>query len=225
MKFIASYRILFLFPLFLLTGCFEIIEDITINPDGTGHFNLTVNMSQSKGKLATIFMLDSINGKKVPKAEELQKRMAQIKRLAQNSRGIKDVKQTSDFENYIFTFSCSFASVDSLNKFINDAIRQQKAEQHITPKSHFQYDVRNMVYTRNASYFTEEDYTRLKDVERNVLAKSTVISVCRFKNNVNTTTNTEAIVSPTGKAVMLRVKALDFVKSTSTISNKVNLTK
>lgn len=47
-------RILFLFILGILFGassCVEIIDDLTLNEDGSGTFKYTVNLSSSKVKL------------------------------------------------------------------------------------------------------------------------------------------------------------------------------
>ena len=39
---------IFLGLLFLCTGCFEIVEEVSFNKDGSGHITLTLNLSKSK---------------------------------------------------------------------------------------------------------------------------------------------------------------------------------
>ena len=50
--------------LFLLSSCIEIIDDISMNNDGSGTFKYSINLSQSKVKVNSYLALDSINGEK-----------------------------------------------------------------------------------------------------------------------------------------------------------------
>ena len=54
--------ILFIFLIPTLSSCFQIIEEITMRNDGTGDVLLTINLSQSKTKVATVMLLDSVQG-------------------------------------------------------------------------------------------------------------------------------------------------------------------
>ena len=57
----------------LLTGCVEIIDDLTLNSDGSGCFKYNVNLSSSKIKINAILALDSLDGKRVPTLDEIKK--------------------------------------------------------------------------------------------------------------------------------------------------------
>lgn len=61
-----------------ITSCFEIIEEIDLKSDGTGTMTYTLNLSKSKSKLASIMLLDSINGYKVPSRADIQKGLEDI---------------------------------------------------------------------------------------------------------------------------------------------------
>jgi hypothetical protein len=64
--------------IFLYTSCFEIIEEVNMNEDGTGSFNFTINMSQSKIQINSMFLLDSVNGRPMPKKEDFEKALRRV---------------------------------------------------------------------------------------------------------------------------------------------------
>ena len=53
--------------LLLLSSCFDIVEEIDLNENGSGTYGITLNLSQSKIRLSSIMLLDSSQGYKVPK--------------------------------------------------------------------------------------------------------------------------------------------------------------
>ena len=61
------FKISFFLVFFSFTSCFEIVEEVTLKKDGSGEMSFSINLSQSKTKLNSIMLMDSINGYKVPK--------------------------------------------------------------------------------------------------------------------------------------------------------------
>ncbi|MBL0359080.1 MAG: hypothetical protein IPP72_20435 [Chitinophagaceae bacterium] len=59
---------------FLLQSCFEIIEQVFVKNDGTGTFQLVLNMSKSKTKISSILKMKTVNGHAVPTKEEITKK-------------------------------------------------------------------------------------------------------------------------------------------------------
>ena len=57
--------ILSIITVFSISSCIEIIDDLTLNSDGTGSFKYTINLSASKIKINSILALDSLDGKKI----------------------------------------------------------------------------------------------------------------------------------------------------------------
>jgi len=62
----------------LLTGCVEIIDDLTLNSDGSGSFKYNVNLSSSKIKINSILALDSLDGKRVPSLDEMKQKITSL---------------------------------------------------------------------------------------------------------------------------------------------------
>jgi hypothetical protein len=74
MKFIA-----FIIILFSLTSCIELLDDLTINKDGSGKFKFNVNLSSSKVETNSILALDTVDGNHVPKREDIEKEIKEFK--------------------------------------------------------------------------------------------------------------------------------------------------
>src|SRR3546814_567554 len=107
---------LLLFPLCaLFSSCFQLIEEITLNTDGSGTLALTANLSQSRSKLASIMLLDSVNGYKVPSKQEVRKELEEVSNTLRSVQGISNVSHAVDFDNYILNIRFSFEDVANLN--------------------------------------------------------------------------------------------------------------
>ena len=75
----SAYLLLFSI-LILFSGCFEIIEQVFLKNDGTGNFQLVLNMSKSKTRLNSISKMKTINGHDVPSKEEIKNKIAEIEK-------------------------------------------------------------------------------------------------------------------------------------------------
>jgi hypothetical protein len=220
------YRFLLFIPLLTLTGCFDIIEEVNLNEDGSGLFSLTVNMSQSKAKLITALLLDSVDGHKVPKKEEIRKVINDIATAAQKTEGIKDVKTVQDFDNFIFSFKCSFTNLNAMNNLIEEIKKANHAGEFLNSGTkHFEFDKKTNVYTRHGHYSIGKEYAKIKAMDKSILNNAAFISISRFNKEVINTANINAKISPTKKAVMLRVNVAHIIKGTENFSNKITLAK
>src|SRR5690606_3931248 len=113
-----QYRALIciLFPLTaLFSSCFQLIEEVTVNADGSGTLVLTANLSQSRSKLASVMLLDSVNGYKVPSKQDIRKKMEEAANTLRSIKGISKVGHTVDFDKYIVTIRFAFNDVANLN--------------------------------------------------------------------------------------------------------------
>ncbi len=141
MLFKKTKYIFFLLPVIMLSSCFEIIEEINLNEDGSGTFVFTINLSQSKTKLASIMLMDSINNYSVPDRSEVELQMNKFLDFAKNVEGINDIEDTRDFDNFIFSIKCSFDNLATLNLLVSKIKAQYKVDPKINPdNTHFVYD-------------------------------------------------------------------------------------
>lgn len=217
-------RLLFLsvISLFLFTSCFEFIEEISFNKDGSGSAMLTINLSKSKTKIASIMLLDSVNGYKVPSKKTIKKELDKIVQKIKVTKGIHHVKSTLNFDEYIVAVSCDFDTVEALNTVLKafsskrDALAMQKHK-------HFKYDKTTQTFVRSHHFNIGKAFQSTKIKDRKVFKTATYTGVYRFESTVKSCTNQQAKISKNKKAVMLRVTAQDIISNKQTIKNKIQL--
>ncbi|WP_282165665.1 hypothetical protein [Cellulophaga baltica] len=221
------YIILF-FSMTLFTSCFEVLEEINLNSDGSGTMLVTFNLSRSKSKIASVMLLDSVNGYKVPSKDDINLALKDAENHLKTINGISNIKKTADFENYIFTLSCNFDKVANLDAVFQDLIRQQnKKEKTNFNTTNFAYNSATNNFERYFSYDTKikKIFFKLKGEDRKVFNDATYTSIYRFKNAVKSISNTHAKVAPNKKAVFLKIDAMSLILGEKSVANTIQLSK
>ena len=218
-------RLILLFSListFLFTSCFEFVEEVSFNKDGSGSAVLTINLSKSKTKLASIMLLDSINGYKVPSKTTIRNKVNEIVYKIKQTKGVHNVKNTLDFNEFIVTVSCDFDNVEALNEVISN-FSSKKHIEAIKKNKHFTYNKENKTFTRSHHFDLGKEFQKTKNQDRKVFETATYTSVYRFETPIKSTENNQARISKSKKAIMLHLQAQDIISNTQTIKNKIQL--
>jgi len=219
-----SYLLLLLTTCFF-SSCFQIIEEINMTGNGSGTVDLTVNLSASKTKVASIMLLDSINGYKVPDKQTIQKEMDEVVAHLKNSRGISNVKKKVDFQNYIVSVSFAFENISNINNINQSVLKKLKI--NTTSNSSYLYNVAGGTFQRNYTHTKEAvtQYNKLKPEVKNIFKEATYTSIYRFDKPVITSANPLAKISKTRKAVLLNTGIPGLINGKTNISNKITLSK
>ncbi|WP_397364075.1 hypothetical protein [Olleya sp. R77988] len=207
-----------------ITSCFEIIEEVDLKSDGTGTMTFTLNMSKSKAKLASIMLLDSVNGVKVPSRTDIQKGLDQVVSELKKSEGISNIKKTADYDNFIFSVKCDFKTIENINKITNKVAGEQK---HNTGLSSYFFDNKNLNFKRKYTYSDDvkKQYNKLKSENKKVFDDASYTVIYRFDKEVQSQNNQQAKISKSKKAVMQRVSALDIIDGTGDFNTQIQLKK
>ncbi|HWW37956.1 hypothetical protein [Pedobacter sp.] len=207
------------------SSCFQIVEEINLSDNGTGTVNLTVNLSQSKTKVASILLLDSVNGYKIPSKQKIQKEMDEVVTYLKNSKGITNVSRKLDLENFIASVSFSFNNISNINNISQNVLKKLKV--NAISSSSYSFSAANHVFERNYAHHKEAlvQYNKLKPEVKNVFKEATYTSIYRFEVPVSVCTNPLAKVSASKKAVMVRTGMLGLINGKTNISNRITLSK
>ena len=214
--------ILLIFSLFLFSSCFEIVEDISLNNDGSGHVAITINLSQSKTKLHSIMLLDSINGYKIPSEKDIKKHFADLKEILTQTSGISGVVTRLDFDNFIFNVSCDFDNTNALNEVLinlNTKTEAAKIRQH----KPFTYNKASKTFSRSYHYDIAKEFSKTNAKDRNIFENASYRTIYHFEKNIKSSSNKTAKISGNKKAIMLLVNAQDLITNKNTIKNKITL--
>ncbi|RBQ08722.1 hypothetical protein [Pedobacter miscanthi] len=217
--------LLFILLIPVLSSCFEVVEEISMKNDGTGDVVLTINLSQSKTKVASVMLLDSVQGYKVPSKQKIQQELNEAVAYLKKSEGISNVKSTSDFNNYIATISFSFKDVSNINNITKNILAQQKIK--ATNTSSYTYNKATKTFSRKyqAIVTAKTEFNKLKAKDKAVFNGATYTSIYRFESLVTSSTNPASNVSKSKKAVMLKSSIMDLINGKINVSNTIQLSK
>jgi hypothetical protein len=217
--------LLFIVLIPILSSCFEVIEEISMKNDGTGDVVLTINLSQSKTKVASVMLLDSVQGYKVPSKQKIQQELNEAVAYLKKSEGISNVKSTSDFNNYIATISFSFKDVANINNITKNILAQKKIK--ATNTSSYSYNKTTKTFNRKyqAVGTAKTEFNKLKAKDKAVFNGATYTSIYRFESIVTSSTNPASNVSKSKKAVMLKSSIMDLINGKINVSNTIQLAK
>jgi hypothetical protein len=207
-----------------ITSCVEIIDDITLKNDGSGVFKYTVNLSSSKIKIKSILALDSLDGKKVPKIEDIKEKISQFKSKLSSKQGIANVTIDSDFEDFVFKFRCDFSSVSTLQNAIKEVIEEMANEKMNVAdyQEWLSWDGQKLV--RSIPEITLEKTKNLKQEEIEQLKLGSYTSISRFERLVDRFENPEAKLSQNKLNVMVKTGAYSLIQNPNLLENTIYLT-
>jgi hypothetical protein len=217
--------LLFIVLIPIFSSCFEVIEEISMKNDGTGDVVLTINLSQSKTKVASVMLLDSVQGYKVPSRQKIQQELNEAVAYLKKSEGISNVKSSSDFNNYIATISFSFKDVSNINNITKNILAQQKIK--ATNTSSYSYNKATKTFSRKYQPVgtAKTEFNKLKAKDKAVFNGATYTSIYRFESLVTSSINPSSNVSKSKKAVMLKSSIMDLINGKINVSNTIQLSK
>lgn len=218
------YLVLISIP-FVFSSCFEIIEEITMRADGSGDMTITINLSQSKTKVASILLMDSINGYKVPSKQMIQREVNEAVADLKKMPGISNVKSTTDFNNYIGTITFSFKEISNINNISKKILETQKIK--TSNISTYSYNKATATFARDYKYYAtaKSEFNKLKKEDKEVFKTATYTSIYRFANTIAKHSNPLAKVSKSQKAVMQKCSVMDLINGKTSVTNIVQLSK
>lgn len=206
----------------LFSGCFQLVEDITVRKDGSGTAVLMANFSESRTKLASVMLLDSVQGHKVPSRQDIQRELASLVAELERVEGISQVAHSLDFDRFIVRVSFSFSDVSKLNGVTDMVFRQFKVESKNTSSYSLTKAGR---FSRQYQYDPEagKAFARLKREDRQVFEGASYTSIYRFDRAVGQVSNAQAKTSASGTSVMLQAPIIDLITGKTNVSNHIQL--
>lgn len=215
---------LFLIPLlcfvFMFQGCFEVIEEVKLKDDGSGHFNFVINFSQSKTKINSVLKMEKINGYDIPSKEAIKKEASRIETLAKTTAGISNVKTTIDLTNYIFVVDLDFQKINNLNAVFLKLRNSKKIDPSITT-DYFTFT--NKKFERSQKVPIKALYDKLKKTDKEVFENAKYTSVYKFDSTIKSFSNKSATPSKSNKAIKLNSSVINVINGNEKIENTITL--
>jgi hypothetical protein len=209
--------------LFSFTSCIEIIDDLSINEDGSGTFKYTVNLSSSKVKLNSYLALDSLDGKRVPSLEEIKGYVNDVVSSLKSQEGISNLSIESNYSDFIFKLSLDFNSVDELQAAIKAVAQENSKKRYLEELNHNWLDYSGNKLSRSIPKMNIERANRLSEEETKLLKEGTYTSITRFEREVDRSDNAKAVLAKNKKAVMVRTDTYSLTQKNQLLDNVIYL--
>jgi hypothetical protein len=215
MSFKSPYLFIFFLPLF--SGCFDLIEEVNVHPDGSGSFFFEANLSQSKTKLETIMALDSLDGFKIPSKAQISRKIEDAASILRSAEGISLVSDKIDFDNYIFNMRFDFSQVKFLNQALASLHKSFEPNKTIHETNGFRKD--GAIFERMSEYKAPPEMKTAVKKELTLLNDAFLTCIYRFDQPILHFSNPDAKLSKNGKAVLLKLSIPDILNGKKTISD------
>lgn len=221
MKFLTLLSVFFI--LFGFSSCIEIIDDISINNDGSGTLKYTINLSSSKIKINSILALDSLEGRKVPSIGEIETKIISFKHKLEGKPGISNVSLDYNFTDYIFKLQCDFTNVTTLQTALREVIQEESKEKNIPEleQTWLSWDGHKM--TRSIPEITVKKTKEFKQEDIDLMKQGNYTSISRFQRTVEKFDNPSAVMSKNKMAVMVKTNPYSLTQNSDILENTIYL--
>ncbi len=218
--FIACVLIVFSF-----SSCIEILDDLTLNNDGSGTFKYSINLSSSKVKVNSLLALDSLDGKKVPSIDDISLKIKEVVSQLKESNGISNVQMESNYTDFIFKIQFDFSSLKNLQEAVVSIVKSEsKGTNYKEIESRWlTFDDDKLV--RSIPQITIEKANQFKKEDADLLRLGSYTSITRFERDVVSFENSDAKQAKNNRAVMLRANAYSLTQNPSLLDNTIYLVK
>lgn len=222
MKVIRYIPFLFLI-LLSLSSCVEIIDDLSLNADGSGTFKYTVNLSSSKVKINSILALDSLDGRKVPSLDEIKGDINRLVEAFKTKEGVSNVNLDANYEDYLFKISCDFNSLLDLQNAIKEVIKEETSYKDTPELEHNWLSLEKNVLERSVPQITIEKAKEIKQSEKDLLKEGSYTSITRFTQVIEDYKNQNSRVSKNGMAIMVKTDPYSLIEDHHLLDNTIYL--
>lgn len=201
------------------TGCLEVVEETTLAADGSGTFALTINASAAREQLDKIKGQDSFMGKAVPSLARVQEEVSVIRMVISTTPGISNVQLKEDYTQYVTRISFQFDKVASLDQVF------QRLYLHYQKESAKQVFVEGKGNSFSRFYATTALKAQLTKANFNSnaqwLNEVSIVSILRCPTAIKQQGNPAVVISPSGKAAMIKTTLYDLLNERQTLSNTI----
>ena len=221
MKFLSSLFVILIFS--GLSSCIDIIDDVSINNDGSGTLKYTVNLSSSKIKINSILALDSLEGQKVPTIEEIKEKIASFQKKLESKPGISNVVMESNFTTYFFRIQCDFTNVVALQTALKEVIQEEIKDKNISELEQIWLSWDGQKLTRSIPDITLKKTKEFKAEDIELMKQGKYTSISRFERQVEKFDNTAAALSTNKMAVMIKTNPYALTQNSDILENIIYL--
>lgn len=201
------------------SSCFEIIQEIDLEKDGSGHLEVVLNLSRSKTNIGILLTLDEVNGHNVPTLKEVDQKFNNFLDSARTSTGISNVSGEFDQQHYIFQFSCDFDRIERLNSRVYELAKKKDS----TATYHQYWSYKDNRLDQHFSVQMIEAFRKMSRADQEILIGADYTAIFRFKSAVIANSNKFATIAPNKKVVILQSPVMELIHQPGRVNHSIQL--
>ena len=193
------------FSMLCLTSCFDIIEEVTLNKDGSGKFSYTIDMSATalliKDDTAQQSIMSDYTQAMI---EDYKKKVASLKLIP----GISNPKADINEKVGTYKFSYDFSSIDALNTAI-----KQTADSKDGKASNWVYKFDGENFERDWQMLTnlnDEEDEFMNEMAGEILGGHYYTSIVNFSTKVKEVGREFSVISDDRRTVTNKFNLIDI---------------
>jgi hypothetical protein len=226
-------HLIFISFLFLLTSCFEVREEIDLKTDGSGTYQIVLDMSKSKNMLDIALKMAENDEKMQASGNPLADVDSAFIKGAQSlngMEGISNAKGTYDKQTYVFITKFDFKNIDALNDALNEMNKRKYPELESFPVI-YKFDKKTFertthFYLKDLTNFSEQaggDEQKIAQVQA-VMKTAVYSSVIRTpEGKIKKFTNNKAILSADKKELRLSANLQEISEGKISLANVLKI--
>lgn len=205
-----------------LTGCLEILEELTVKKDGSGNFVYRVDAAKMMEQMASFAAMDT-TGEMIPKMKHtLDSTFMSQWGKYKDIKGISNIKIDTS-EEYIYKVSFDFANFEALNAARN---LEQKPENH----NAYVFEKGKVIRKNNigdlpANLGGDDGNEESNAMAKQMLAEMKYTIIFHLPNKVKETTNKAAKISDDKSTVTLETNLGDVIEKKTEFGMEVTYKK
>ena len=205
----------------LFSSCFEILEEVTMNKDGSGVLALTVDISESAPTLKTYLQSAKMTGQNVPSQSNINDMLSVLENHFQTADGITNVQTVRDFDDYVFKIQGDFRDVAAMNAVM------AKVTESFT-RGNLGGSVDNFItdgntFSRLFPYPLDKiKYDEMGYMYQYMLESARFTNVYKFAAPVQAVSNHRAVLNADKTEVRLQQSLASIIKGTGSLENDID---
>jgi hypothetical protein len=201
--------------LMVMTGCFDITEEVTLKKDGSGQYSSIMDASKFAEQMQLFAAMDT-TGEMIPKLKySLDSAFTTTWASYSTLKGVKNVKIDTSKE-YVYKVTFDFDNISALNSALNKD--KNAGQENIYAWEKGKLSRKDMPLNLND---LKTDDEQQKEMMKTFLKDMKYMVIFHLPNDVKNVSNKVAKISTDRKTVTFESNLLDVTEGTVKLSNEV----
>lgn len=234
----------------MATGCISIIEELTLNKDGSGTFSYTIDMTALM-ELGVMDQARAMSEEMDDEAIELDTVMSAYQTLQDNGK-LQDMEKP-DFWKKVrmvskiseskkigeISFILDFDEIGEVDHFLKNISKLLESDETAgmlgslgimgSSESGSPFSLKKKIFSKSLSRAKQESNSEIADameeeggeMMKMMLQGAEYITIVNVPGKAKKVTNDDAVISNDGKTVKLSVDLLDYLEGSADLSNEI----